>query len=214
MRCLVFSISFEVQCWHDVLTRRTRWSNNLNTCVDIVWILHGFRTRARHTRTLHAHVIRTLHAHATRALLKHPPYSLSAAPSGQPEAGRTAVDPSHAPAAHTHATHTHTRTRRTHAFHISHTFHTHRRSPLHFQPCKHPPYSLSAAPSGQPEAGRAAVDPSHTMHTHTMHTHETKHTHARCVCMYMFTHFSFDRSVPARIFKIRIQIKPFNVVHK
>ena len=89
MRCLVFSISFEVQCWHDVLTRRTRWSNNLNTCVDIVWILHGFRTRARHTRTLHAHVIRTLHAHATRALLKHPPYSLSAAPSGQPEAGRT-----------------------------------------------------------------------------------------------------------------------------
>ena len=148
MRCLVFSISFEVQCWHDVLTRRTRWSNNLNTCVDIVWILHGFRTRARHTRTLHAHVIRTLHAHATRALLKHPPYS------------------------------------------------------------------LSAAPSGQPEAGRAAVDPSHTMHTHTMHTHETKRTHARCVCMYMFTHFSFDRSVPARIFKIRIQIKPFNVVHK
>ena len=136
MRCLVFSISFEVQCWHDVLTRRTRWSNNLNTCVDIVWILHGFRTRARHTRTLHAHVIRTLHAHATRALLKHPPYS------------------------------------------------------------------LSAAPSGQPEAGRAAVDPSHTMHTHTMHTHETKRTHARCVCMYMFTHFSFDRSVPARIFKI------------
>ena len=111
MRCLVFSISFEVQCWHDVLTRRTRWSNNLNTCVDIVWILHGFRTRARHTRTLHAHVIRTLHAHATRALLKHPPYSLSAAPSGQPEAGRTAVDPSHAPAAHTHATHTHARTR-------------------------------------------------------------------------------------------------------
>ena len=110
-----------------MLTRRavvTRWSN-LHVCGYCKVFERAHATRARHTRTPHARY-------------SNPLYSLSAAPSGQPEAGWAAVDPSiriarrrnaRAHDAHicdTHARFTHTRARDAH----THTF-------------KHPPSATS-----------------------------------------------------------------------
>jgi hypothetical protein len=94
-------------------------------------------TRARHTRTPHARYSNT-------------PYSLSATPSGQPEAASLYVSAQCSPArpraarslalcrthaqsrthaSHTHASHTHTHTRCTHAHILPHAMQT-RHSPL------------------------------------------------------------------------------------
>ena len=109
-------------------------------------------TRARHTRTPHARYSNT-------------PYSLSATPSGQPEAASLYVSAQCSPArpraarslalcrthaqSRTHASHTHASHTHTHAMHA-------RTHSLHATETRHSPLTHSAAPSGRPEAGRAA----------------------------------------------------------